>query len=96
MHKPGRFLASREPRACRQRALEVWHWHGHAIPCCAYRSRSSGGNGLFSMCIIQSLTTDVQCDWLREEPPVSLPPSVPSLPSLPPLSHAKCLAQPRL
>ena len=67
MHRPGRFPASRALRACRRRAPELRHWHGHAAPRCGHRGTSGGGNGLFSMC----LATNVQCEWIREEAPVS-------------------------
>lgn len=49
----------------------MWHWHGHATAHCGYHGRSSGGNGLFSACIIQSLATNAQCECIREEPLVS-------------------------
>lgn len=63
VHRPGRFLASWELML----AGSVPRGVALAWMC----GRSGGGNGLFSMCIAQSLTTSAQCEWIKEEPSVS-------------------------
>lgn len=41
---------------------------GTDTTCCGYLGSSGGGNSLFSMCITQSLATNAQCEWMKEEP----------------------------